>query len=205
MQVEHRVRLRPKPRGEDFVYGPGGGICDILRRGGTGMFWPLTPSVQLQSNVDYNALDVVHINTEFHAYSRTPAIQLVISGQFPVQNSRDAEYTLACIQMLRNVTKMHFGRDDDHKGTPPPVILLDGYGTYMFNKLPVIVTNYTIDLPQDVDYVEYKGNSGGKTWLPSLSTITVQVIIQQTPQKHTEEFNWDKFATGALIKKGGWL
>lgn len=72
---------------------------------------------------------------------------------FTSQNKKEAEYTLACIHFLRSISKSHFGDSDDNKGLPPPQVLLDGYGTYMFNGLSVVVTSFNVDLNNSVDYV----------------------------------------------------
>ena len=38
-------------------------------------------------------------------------------------------------------------------GNPPPVILLNGYGDYVFKNIPVVVKSFSIELPQDVNYI----------------------------------------------------
>ncbi|MNY43986.1 hypothetical protein D3C86_1789750 [compost metagenome] len=98
---------------------------------------------------------------------------------------------------------MHFGENDSNKGLPPPQVLLDGYGTHMFNGLSVIVKNYEVQLPDDVDYVTVS-SAGGISKVPTVTTLTVLVTVQQTPAK-ARSFNWDSFASGELMQQKGWL
>jgi hypothetical protein len=146
-----RVRLRPKPNAITQIYGSGGGLLEPLRAT-NGMVFPFQPTITYGQDVNYTAIDMVHTNQEFYAYTRTNAVKLSVSGQYTAQNQTEGIYSLACIHFLRTVTKMWFGQGA-RVGTPPPVLLFDAYGQYMFNQLPVIVTNFSVSLPNDVDYV----------------------------------------------------
>lgn len=146
-----RVRLRPKPDANQQIYGSEGGLLNPLRTT-NGMVFPYQPTITYQQDVNYTAIDLVHTNQELYAYNRTNALKLTIQGQFSAQNQTEGVYSLACIHFLRTVTKMWFGASRN-PGTPPPVLLFDAYGQYMFNQLPVIVTGFTVSLPNDIDYV----------------------------------------------------
>ena len=39
-------------------------------------------------------------------------------------------------------------------GNPPPIVYLDGYGSHYFPHVPCVITNFTHNLPNDVDYIE---------------------------------------------------
>ncbi len=145
-----RVRLRPKPNAVADIYGSGGLLSPLRQT--NGMVFPYQPTITYQQDVNYTAIDMVHTNQEFYAYTRTNALKLSVSGQFTVQNQSEGIYSLACIHFLRTVTKMYFGQGA-RAGTPPPVLLFDAYGDYMFNQLPVIVNSFNVSLPNDVDYV----------------------------------------------------
>ena len=145
-----RVRLRPKPGGVNQIYGTG--ILSQLRAT-NGMVWPYQPSIQYSQDVAYSDINVVHTNQDMVSYVKTHSVNLTVDGKFTVQNQTEGMYALACIHFLRSVTKMAFGRNDSNAGTPPPVLLFDGYGRFMFDSVPVIVKQFTVGLPDDVDYV----------------------------------------------------
>jgi hypothetical protein len=46
-----------------------------------------------------------------------------------------------------------FSGSDPKAGNPPPIVFLNGYGTYVFKNVPVVITSVNITLPQDCDYI----------------------------------------------------
>ena len=48
---------------------------------------------------------------------------------------------------------MFYGQDPAHKGSPPPLVFLQGLGEYQFNLHPCVVTQFNYNLPNDVDYI----------------------------------------------------
>jgi hypothetical protein len=181
---DRRARLRPKPKGEDYVYGNSDSLSnnmvgdpdaltgssvdrqpdDItnftargllqILRQTNGMVWPYTPTINIQNTIDYTSYDPVHSNQEQLTFSRTKAPQITCSGIFTAQTSEEAHYLLACMHFLRSVTKMDFGVNSTRAGTPPPILLFSAYGNLMMNDLPVVITNFAFDLPPDKDYVK---------------------------------------------------
>ena len=228
-----RVRLRPKPAAVDQILGTAGILQPL--RSTNGMVFPYQPTITYQQDVQYQAIELIHTNQDFYTYSRTPALKLTVDGEFSIQNQKEGIYALACIHFMRTVTKMWFGgatgASQALAGTPPPVLLFDGFGQYMFNALPVIVTQFSVSLPKDVDYVPVYGDSttissapsalqisqdlaamnnqnikssSGYAWLPALFTIQMQLTVQNTP-KRLRSFDLDQFRSGELIKKGSWV
>ena len=175
-----RVRLRPKPAAAGQIYG-GNGLLQPLRST-NGVVWPYQPTITYEQSVEYASIDMVHVNQEILAYTKTPALKLSVSGQFSVQNQQEGIYALAAIHFMRTVTKMYFGTGSN-LGTPPPVLLFDAYGQYMFNQLPVIVTNYSVELNADIDYVPVNlANIQTYTSLQSKTNALGQSKVLSTPQ-----------------------
>ena len=49
---------------------------------------------------------------------------------------------------------MFFGAEEqDYKGNPPPILHLSGYGDHMFDKVPVIVKSFNVELRAGLDYI----------------------------------------------------
>jgi hypothetical protein len=49
---------------------------------------------------------------------------------------------------------MFYGQDIDPRGgTPPPLCYLTGLGSYQFNNHPLVISGFTYNLPNDVDYI----------------------------------------------------
>lgn len=192
-----------------------------------GIFWPLTPSMVIQHTASYDALAMAHSNYPFQAYQNSQVDQMNIIGEFPVQNQQDAVMWVATINFLRTITKMFFGQDEGQgfKGSPPPILHLSGYGDNMFNKVPVVVNSFNVELRSGIDYIstrqDFKGfglgdrknpnemkninfdaNEFDQTWAPSLSNVSV-LITPVYSRDTVKKFSLQKFAKGELNGNGG--
>ena len=187
-----------------------------------GLVFPFTPTIIVAHSANYQAITPTHTNYPYFAYQNSQVDQLVITGDFFVQNGVEAEYWVAALHYLRSATKMFYGGEAETLGAPPPVVKLNGYGDFIFNHVPVVVTNFTVDLPQDVDYIATglgkamsteKSVSGaaGQTikekrdsvsWAPtqSLITVTVQPLYSR---REIEKFSLQNYVNGEYIKNGG--
>lgn len=117
-----------------------------------GVIFPYTPSIQTSYRANYEQYDLTHSNFRgvFYKSSRVDDIQ--IKAKFTAQDTYEANYLLAVIHFFRSVTKMFYGQDTQ-RGTPPPLVYLQGYGEYQFNRHPCLVSSFTYTLPTEVDYI----------------------------------------------------
>ena len=187
-----------------------------------GIFWPLTPAVVIQHSANYNAMDQVHSNYPHQAYQNSQVDSMNIIGEFPVQNSDDAKHWVATVNFLRTATKMFFGSDDGLnglKGNPPPIMHLYGYGDHMFNRIPVVINTFNVELRPGIDYISTKQNPDGystprtrermglpeldnsQTWAPTLSNISV-LVTPIYSRDSIKNFSMKKFVNGELNGKG---
>tara|TARA_B100001057_G_scaffold40982_1_gene36818 strand:+ start:3708 stop:4595 length:888 start_codon:yes stop_codon:yes gene_type:complete len=222
-KTDWRVRLQvpdgPLTQFFDFANNP---IMKPLEPS-QGMFWPLTPTMQIAHQAAYNAMDMTHSNFPHQAYQNSQIDSLNIIGEFPVQNSDDAKHWVATVNFLRTATKMFFGSDDGLnglKGNPPPILHLYGYGDHMFNRVPVVVNSFNIELRQGIDYISTKQTQVGygqgrvdptlaaaveagesQTWAPTLSNISV-LITPIYSRDEVKKFSMKKFVNGELNGKG---
>ena len=186
-----------------------------------GMFWPLTPTMTVQHSAAYNPLSQTHSNYPFQAYQNSQVDSINIIGEFPVQNSDDAKHWVATVNFLRTVTKMYFGKEETLKGNPPPIMHLSGYGDHMYNKVPVVVNTFNLELRQGIDYISTKqtntpyreltGQDRGvflsaedaeaMTWAPTLSNISV-LVTPIYSRESIKNFSLSEFARGKLSGRG---
>ena len=151
-----RIRLAPL-HPADVIQG-GSSILAPLAATGNGMIFPYTPTVSFTQAVNYMDLQLVHSNTDYGAYTRTPSATISVSGKFTVQNQAEGAYALACLHFLRAVSKMYFGEQDQQAGLPPPVLVFSGYGNYMFGTggtqgLRVVLKNHNWSFDDSVDSI----------------------------------------------------
>jgi len=233
--TDWRVRLRVPQRGQDSYQsscGPENAEGNELMATlipSRGMFWPLTPTMTVQHSSNYNALSQTHSNYPFQAYQNSQVDSINIIGEFPVQNSEDAKHWVATVNFLRTVTKMYFGQDDARakglKGNPPPILHLSGYGDHMYNKVPVVVNTFNLELRQGIDYIstsqvtpartpnprdlggydeaglQVATNATPTTWAPTLSNISV-LVTPVYSRESIKGFSLSSFARGELNGKG---
>ena len=187
---DRKVSLRPKPGGANRVYGAG--LLTPIKES-NGLIWPYTPSITYNQPVNYTSMTTVHANQDFHVYGNTPAVSLQVAGDFTVQNQLEGWYAHAAIHFFRTVSKMNFGESDPNAGTPPPVLLFNAYGPFVFNDVPVIVKDFTVEFPDNVDYVQVTvhgsstittAGTPGIPGLPARPEILLRAASPATPESN---------------------
>jgi hypothetical protein len=209
------MRVRIAALSPNDVYGPGGpnngGILGILAETG-GLVFPYSPQIGFSQAVTYSDLQLVHSDTDYNAYTRTPSVSITVAGKFTVQNAREGRYAMAAIHFFRTVSKSYFGETDaanGKAGLPPPVLLFSGYGPYMFQSVRVILKSHSWAYDEGMDTVTVKittatDKAGKLVRLPAMFTIQCELMVIQTPQRMRTKFSFDAFAKGDLLSDG-WL
>lgn len=140
-----------------------------------GIVFPYTPQISIEHKADYNSQTPLHSNYAINFYKGSMISDISISGLFTVQNVADAVTYLSSIHLLRALTKGRFGGSDPLRGNPPPVCRLHAYGGFMLDYVPVAVTSFKQDLPNDVDYFYINDPTMGPASVPTRSTISVNL------------------------------
>lgn len=177
--------------------------------------FPFTPSITLSHQASYSAMEPVHNNYAFASYENSKLDKINISGEFYCEDSNDAAYWIAAVHFLRSVTKMYFGENTENPGAPPPVLKLNGYGDFVFNNVPVVVTNFTVEMPKDVDYIPSKfvGNTdieGASFDVDGVGYVPVKSVINLTlmpvySREQVRNFNLQDFVKGNYIFDKGFI
>lgn len=151
-----RVRLSLGPSA-NYLYNAGtprGSSAGILAplAATDGVIFPYTPSITTTYSANYEQYDLVHSNYRGVFYKNSRVGDINIRGTFTAQDTAEANYLLAVIHFFRSATKMFYGQDAE-RGTPPPVCLLNGLGSYQFSDHPVVISSFNYTTPNDVDYI----------------------------------------------------
>lgn len=102
----------------------------------------------------YDTQTITHSNFKTHNYQGSNIDQITVTGDFTAQDITEANYLLAVIHFFRSATKMFYGKDTNPiRGMPPPLLYMSGLGQYQFDNHPMVLTNFTYNLPPDVDYI----------------------------------------------------
>lgn len=204
-----RARLRPKDGGADQFYSAAvdGGFSDYLLRPikeSNGLIWKHTPNVFVTGSVDYNSPNMQGANYPINTFQSSTPPQLPVTANFTANDIYEARYLLAVFTFLKVATKAYFGDQavaNGNYGTPPPVLLFEYLGDHGFNKVPVVVNNYSMQLAEDVDYVPVRVQDT-VTYVPTFVNITVNLMPSYTPHKLRRKFDLERLANGASYKDG---
>jgi hypothetical protein len=165
-----------------------------------GVVWPYLPNITVSTKANYTSIDPTHGNYSFQTYKNSAVDDITISGEFSCETETDAAYWIAATTFFKTATKMFFGQGE-FAGNPPLVCNLTGYGASIFDKVPVVIKSFSVDLKDDVNYVRCN-SFGTNTWVPVLSTITVTVSPVYNRQR-LRKFNLQDYARGKTADANG--
>ena len=137
-----------------------------------GVLFPYTPQVEMTYTAEYDEMHPTHSNYATPAYNKSKVDNINVSAEFSANDASEAAYAMGVIHFFRTVTKMYFGNDGADNGRPPPILILKGYGTYMFNGIPVVCKSASITLPKEVDYVAAGKSTEGEK-VPEITGISI--------------------------------
>lgn len=164
----------------------------------SGLVFPYTPSIIMSHSASYSQVKPTHSNYPFPVYQNSQPDNIQISGDFIIESEAEGVYWVAMVHYLRSVTKMSYG-NSSNQGSPPPVVQLNGYGDFVFKNVPVVVQQFTCDLPADVDYIYVPALD---TWAPTKCIVSV-VLMPTYSRRSVQQFSLDKFVSGGYAKGSG--
>jgi hypothetical protein len=167
-----------------------------------GVVWPYTPSITISTKANYQTIDAVHSNYQFQAYKNSVIDDITISGEFSCETETDAAYWIAATTFFKTATKMFFGQGQN-AGNPPIICNLTGYGSSVFDKVPVIVKSFSVDLKDDVNYIKCNV-FGTNTWVPVMSTISVTVSPVYN-RRRLRKFSLQDYSRGKAADSVGYI
>jgi hypothetical protein len=167
-----------------------------------GVVWPYNPNITVSTKANYTAIDATHSNYSFQAYKNSVVDDIQISGEFSCETETDAAYWIAATTFFKTATKMFFG-EGENAGNPPIVCNLSGYGSSIFDKVPVIVKAFSVDLKDDVNYIRCN-TFGTNTWVPVLSTISVTVTPVYN-RRRLRKFSLQDYSRGKAADNVGYI
>lgn len=150
--------------------------------GGGEIVFPVLPNMNLAHKANYTDTALVHTNYLFLAYKNSQTEDISITCEWPVETLQDITEYIDMVRLGRTLTKMFYGSSPE-LGNPPPICTLKGYGDggALLPDTPIVVKSFSVDLKEDVNYVE----DGNANWIPRLSTIafTVGVVYNRNTQR----------------------
>jgi hypothetical protein len=165
-----------------------------------GVVWPYLPNITVSTKANYTQVDTIHNNYPFFAYKNSQVDEINITGDFTCETETDAAYWIAATTFFKTATKMFFGASSN-AGNPPIICRLNGYGSSIFNEVPVIVKSFSVDLKDDVNYIRCN-TFGTNTWVPVVSSISVTVSPIYN-RENLRKFKLQDYAQGKMTGSSG--
>jgi hypothetical protein len=165
-----------------------------------GVVFPYLPSITVSTKANYTNVELVHSNYPYYAYKNSTVDEIQIAGEFSSETATDAAYWIAATTFFKTATKMFFGQGEN-AGHPPIICNLTGYGASVFDRVPIIITNFSVDLKDDVNYIQCN-LFGTNTWVPVLSNISVTVVPIYS-RESLRKFDLKKYASGQMVSEFG--
>jgi len=176
-----------------------GYLGPITKDGRNSVVFPYTPSITVVHKGTYVQQSPVHNNFTFQSYKNSSVDDIIINGNFTVQNEEEGRYWLAATRFFKLLTKSFYG-ESFPQGFPPIVAQLYGYGDHMFGGskggVNIVVKSVSIDLPRNVQYkrIVY-GQTNEINYVPLDSNInlTVSPVFNRSKLR---AFNLNDYANG---------
>lgn len=171
------------------------------RLGMTGnvFYFPYTPTITSVSSTSYSSYDMTHSNFQQKAFDMSQNSTFSVTAPMIARNTEEAKSILSGVDFFRGSMKMGFGKTDPYAGLPPVVLQFSAHGIY--ESVPVVVTDFSWNLDDGVDYIEYK--DGSKTVrIPTTSNFAMSLLTTYGAKKVRNEFTLSQYASGALRSKG---
>jgi hypothetical protein len=165
-----------------------------------GVVWPYNPNITVSTKAEYTANTPVHSNYAMQSYKNSVVDDIQIAGDFSCETETDAAYWIAATTFFKTSTKMFFGQGE-FAGNPPLICNLSGYGSSIFDKVPIVIKSFSVDLKDDVNYIKCN-IFGTNTWVPVLSTITVTVSPIYSRER-LRKFSLQDYAAGITADSSG--
>ncbi len=176
-----------------------------LSSGGVTTFnFPYTPTVTNMVNANYSQVAPTHSNFQQQFFDSSANATINVAAPILIENVEQGQYILKALDFFRGAMKMKFGKNDEERGLPPPVLRFNAHG--VFQNVPVLVNNFVYNLDSDVSYIDIQQptaqNPDTVVQLPVSGTFVVDFLVSYSPKNVRENFTLDKYLTGSLRGEG---
>ena len=183
----------------DYILGKSGILRELF--GNTnGLVFPYTPTISEDVSVAYNSVDLPHTNLTPKAHSNTSPPNITIKSSWTCEDEDNAKRMYGALLFVKSLSLANFGKmsKEEDKGLPPPILYLNGWGD-LYTNVPVVITNYSYSLPDNIHYVNIKINNNVNVWLPMILDLSITLGIQPNIDTYRNEFNLEQFKKDMML------
>jgi hypothetical protein len=177
------------------------GVLSPLSSAG-GVVFPYTPTIQISHSANYGSYDMTHSVYQQNYFINTNNPSISLTGTFTAQTKSEAQYSAAALHFFKSATKPDFGATSNNPGVPPGVLMLSAYGALHARNVPVIVKSFSYALPEDSDYLTFDLPVIGRSSIPSIFIVSIELTTQYTPTKVRNGFSLRNYKSGLGLNRG---
>lgn len=144
-------------------------------RGGRVVFEASAPLSENRS-ANYAGMDITHLPSEMFSYKNTSARHFNITGKLISRNKQEASQNSYYCDLIRTWILPDFGRS----GATPPILWLSAYKNNNINRVPCVLNSYTINFPDEVDWI-FEGDNP----MPIIGSISVDLTESYSAKQIT--------------------
>ena len=186
-----------------------------LSDGISAIVFDASPKISETGTVTYTPRNIPHLPTSLNYFESVSARTFSVSDiKFISRTNFEAEQNKKARHIIKSWSKNSFGinnADGFKLGMPPKILLFRAYcsdtgikepGTEAgeeipvggINDIPVVITQFDFDWPNDVDYIaDAVGNP-----TPIIQTCSLGLLEMHSPQQITQ-FDFEAFKNGTLL------
>lgn len=144
----------------------------------------------------YATETILHTPENFNSYEGTDQRTFELTGKFFCRNNRDIKINNQVLQVVRSLVMP----DYNATGAPPTPVELHAYGSHNIHALPCLVRSYTMNYPNDVDYVVSTSGEGDIT-MPIVFDLGIS-LTEQHSVAQLRKFDLADFRNGTMVGQG---
>lgn len=166
------------------------------------------PIIYENNSAAYETLSPAHMIGDFHVFTKSPSRSFEINDlKLVSRNQQEARANIERVFTMKGWTKSYFGDTSGDAstelmnwlGAPPEVLKFSAIG--FFNEIPVVLEKFSVNFPNDVDYIPTASNGEGDPLgnipFPLVTTISFTLLEQHSASEY-ERFNLHSYRTGTL-------
>ena len=166
------------------------------------------PRISETRSVEYDQNTPLHHPGAIMKYKSTGSRTWGISAQLISRNAEEAGQNRDYLNILRSWAMPYYGtgtaQNDKmakYLGAPPPVITLMAYGPKMVGPVKAVLTTYSWDYPNDVDYINTVDTNGDVQAVPVIISVTLSLTETYSPAEYSA-FSLQKYRDGNMGSAG---
>jgi len=146
------------------------------------IFEASTPIVEGRS-ANYDGHSIIHLPTDILTYKNTTGRNFGINAKLVSRNSDEATANSQIVDLIRSWILPDFGGT----GATPPIVKLSAFYNRNIKDVPCIIKSYSINYPDDVDWIFGKDSLDDRNPMPVITMITINLEEAYSAQQVTNK------------------